>query len=58
MEQQLTLFTNKKIDFSFNPHLLPTFRGILTAIYVTTKKGKSGKILRNSLKNFTKNQNL
>ena len=54
MEQQLTLFTNKKIDFSFNPHLLPTFRGILTAIYVQTKKGKSGKILRNSLKKFYK----
>ena len=54
MEQQLTLFTNKKIDFSFNPHLLPTFRGILTAIYVQAKKGKSAKILRNSLKKFYK----
>ena len=30
MEQQLHKFTKKKIEFSFNPHLLPTFRGILS----------------------------
>ena len=54
MEQQLYKFTKKKIEFSFNPHLLPTFRGILTSIYVHTKKGKSGRILRNSLIRFYK----
>ena len=54
MEQQLYKFTKKKIEFSFNPHLLPTFRGILTSIYVHTKKGKSGSLLRNSLIKFYK----
>ena len=54
MEQQLYKFTKKKIEFSFNPHLLPTFRGILTSIYVHTKKGKSGSLLRNSLIRFYK----
>ena len=54
MEQQLYKFTKKKIEFSFNPHLLPTFRGILTSIYVHTKKGKSGSLLRNSLVRFYK----
>ena len=54
MEQQLHKFTKKKIEFSFNPHLLPTFRGILTSIYVHTKKGKSGSLLRNSLIRFYK----
>ena len=54
MEQQLYKFTKKKIEFSFNPHLLPTFRGILTSIYVHTKKGKSGRLLRNSLIKFYK----
>ena len=54
MEQQLYKFTKKKIEFSFNPHLLPTFRGILTSIYVHTKKGKSGRLLRNSLIRFYK----
>lgn len=54
MEQQLTLLTNKKINFSFSPHLLPTFRGILTSIYVQIKKGNSGNILRDSLIKFYK----
>ena len=54
MEQQLYKFTKKKIKFSFNPHLLPTFRGILTSIYVYTKKGKSVSLLRNSLIRFYK----
>ena len=54
MEQQLYKFTKKKIEFTFNPHLLPTFRGILTSIYVQTKKGKSGYLLRNSLIKFYK----
>ncbi len=55
IDQQLLKFTKKKVVFSFNPHLLPTFRGILTAIYVKTQKGKTGKDLRESLKKFYKN---
>ena len=55
IDQQLFKYTKKKIMFSFIPHLLPTFRGILTAIYVHGFKGKSGKILRNALINFYKN---
>ena len=54
IEQQLYKFTKKKIEFTFNPHLLPTFRGILTSIYIHTKKNKSGVILRNSLIRYYK----
>ena len=54
MDQQLLKLTNKKIDFSFNPHLLPTFRGILSSIYVDGLKGKSVNILRKSLIKFYK----
>ncbi len=54
IDQQLFKFTNKKIGFSFNPHLLPTFRGILTAIYIHTKNGQSAKSLRNTLIRFYK----
>ena len=54
IDQQLFKFTKKKINFSFNPHLLPTFRGILTSIYVHLKKGKTGNSLRNSLIKFYK----
>jgi N-acetyl-gamma-glutamyl-phosphate reductase len=54
IDQQLLKFTKKKINFSFNPYLLPTFRGILTAIYVNVKKGVSGNILRKHLIKFYK----
>ena len=55
IDQQLFKYTKRKIIFSFNPHLLPTFRGILTAIYVQTVKGKSGNSLRKILTKFYKN---
>ena len=53
-EQQLFKYTKKKIIFSFNPHLLPTFRGILSSIYVHPQKGKSANYLRNYLFKFYK----
>ena len=55
IDQQLLRITKKKIYFSFNPHLIPTFRGILTSIYVQTNKGKTGNNLRKSLINYYKN---
>ena len=55
IDQQILKFTNKKITFSLNPHLLPTFRGILSSIYVHSKKNNSPKLLRNELIKFYKN---
>jgi len=55
IDQQLFYLTKKKINYSFNPYLLPTFRGILTSIYVYTKKGKSASMLRKTLLRFYKN---
>jgi len=55
IDQQLLRITKKKIYFSFNPHLIPTFRGILTSIYVQTNKGKTGNNLRKSLIEYYKN---
>ena len=54
IEQQLIKYTKKRIDFTFNPYLLPTFRGILTSIYVYTKKNNSINLLRNCLINYYK----
>ena len=54
IDQQLSKLSKKKINFTFNPHLLPTFRGILTSVYLYTKKGHSGKHLREVLKKFYK----
>ena len=52
IDQQLLKVTKKKIIYSFNPHLLPTFRGILTTIYITIKKGRTGNSLRKFLMIF------
>ena len=54
IDQQIFKLTQKKINFSFNPHLLPTFRGILSSIYINSKKGISANKLRNELKNYYK----
>ena len=53
-DQEFLKHTKKKIKYSFNPHLLPTFRGILTTIYVNLKKRKSSYSLRNALKKYYK----
>ena len=55
IDEQIKKLTNKKINFSFNPHLLPTFRGILSSIYINVKKGISGNNLRNCLIKYYKN---
>ena len=53
-DQQILKLTNKKVKFLFNPHLLPTFRGILSSIYVNIKKGQTTKSLTKSLIKFYK----
>jgi N-acetyl-gamma-glutamyl-phosphate reductase len=55
IDQELSKFSKDKIKYTFNPHLLPTFRGILTSIYIYSKKGATAKLLRNSLVKFYKN---
>jgi N-acetyl-gamma-glutamyl-phosphate reductase len=55
IDQELFKFTKKKISYTFSPYLLPTFRGILSSIYVYTKKNITSKILREELFKFYKN---
>tara|TARA_X000000950_G_scaffold288230_1_gene404027 strand:- start:149 stop:1186 length:1038 start_codon:yes stop_codon:yes gene_type:complete len=57
IEQEIFRYTKKNIKFSFNPHLIPTFRGILSAIYFNGKKGVTVSTLRKTLKNFYKKSN-
>ena len=47
IEQEFKKYLKKDISFTFNPHLLPTFRGILSSIYVTLETGKNIRMLRN-----------
>ena len=54
IDQELKKYTKKKINFTFNPHLLPTFRGILSSIYVKLKTGVSIHKVQKELKSFYK----
>ncbi len=54
IEQEFKKYTKKDIEFTFNPHMLPTFRGILTSIYIKLKKNSSSKKLRNELVKYYK----
>ena len=57
MEQQFFKYSKKKINFTFNPHLLPTYRGILSSIYIYGTGGKSANFLRNYLIKYYKKSN-
>ena len=52
LKQELEKLTGKKISFTFNPHLIPTFRGILSSIYLRTNNNVSAKRIQKVLKNF------
>ena len=54
IDQEIYKFTKKNIKYSFNPHLLPTFRGILSSIYVKKNKNISISKIRNELIKFYK----
>ena len=54
IDQEFAKVSKKKILYSFNPHLIPTFRGILSSIYLNTKKNISANQIRNELIKFYK----
>ena len=54
VDQEFNKYTKKQIKFTFNPYLLPTFRGILTSIYLDLKKGSSPAKIRKALIKFYK----
>ena len=55
IQQEIKKYTKKNVHFTFNPHLLPTFRGILSSIYVELNKKSSIKELKNELIKYYKN---
>ena len=52
LDQQFKKIINTKIEYSFNPHLLPIFRGLLSTIYIETKKNSTITKIYNELKKF------
>lgn len=48
IEHQLTLMTNKNVQVSFTPHLIPMMRGIITTIYIELAANHNIQDLRNA----------
>ena len=55
IDQELSKIANNKIKVSFTPHLTPMFRGILSTIYLETRKKYNAKKIYKLLKNYHKN---
>ena len=54
IDQELSKLSKNKINVSFTPHLIPMFRGILSTIYLDTKKNINAKKIYNFLKKYHK----
>ena len=54
MDQELSKLSKEKIKIFFTPHLIPMFRGILSTIYIQTKKNYTAKSIYNLLKEYHK----
>jgi N-acetyl-gamma-glutamyl-phosphate reductase len=52
LDQEFAKYSNKKINYTFNPHLLPTFRGILSSMYIEINKKISVNKIHLELKKF------
>ena len=54
IHQEIAKVCKKKFEFTFTPHLIPMFRGILSTIYLNKSKDISSKKIFNSLKKIYK----
>ncbi len=54
IQQELKNYTSSKINFTFTPHIIPMFRGILSTIYLDLKPGITLNKAQNILKKFHK----
>ena len=52
--QELNLYSNKNIKFTFTPHLTPMFRGILSTIYIDLNKNINQNKVISVLRHFYK----
>ena len=52
IRQELSKNSKSSVKFSFNPHILPIFRGMMTTIYCDLNKTVSQNTLKNCLKKF------
>jgi N-acetyl-gamma-glutamyl-phosphate reductase len=52
LDQEFNKYSKTLVKYTFNPHLLPTFRGILTSIYIDVKKKNNVQHIYSELKKF------
>ena len=52
IDQEFKKHSKTKVEYTFNPHLLPAFRGILSSMYLETKKNISIQKIHSVLKKF------
>jgi N-acetyl-gamma-glutamyl-phosphate reductase len=52
LDQEFKKYSKENIKYNFNPHLLPTFRGILSTIYIETKKKINAQKVYSEIKKF------
>jgi len=54
IDQEFSKISRSKIKYIFTPHLIPTFRGMLSSIYVQPKKNVTIQKIQNELKKYYK----
>ena len=52
IQQELNKCTKEKVNFSFNPHILPNYRGMMSTIYCDLKTNITKKDIISVLKNY------
>ena len=52
LDQEFKKYSKNNIKYTFNPHILPTFRGILSSIYIEVKKNIGVNEIYSELKKF------
>ena len=57
IQQELNKASKKNINFSFNPHILPSFRGMMSTIYCDLSIGINSDEIKNTLIDVYKNSN-
>ena len=57
IDQMLKKYTKKEINFSFTPHLIPMFRGILSTIYIDLEIGVTQSDVVKKLSTFYQKDN-
>ncbi len=54
IDEELNNYTKQKVEYVFNPHIIPTYRGILSTIYADLSNKSSLNKIVNCLKTFFK----